>query len=177
MKEGSGEPHEVQLRPPLCSPLKHSMIKNDQQKAAKERSTKSTTIVFALFACFASFRPFLQGFARFRPFARLSVSDLFWLSVFALFRTIRLLPFGSCHFDSHDFLNLGDFLNRYSLPNPWLAQWHGLHENDRNHEEDDDDSDSHKQESCWIRGDHGNYGSDENHWNPGCKPQFPKLWV
>ena len=46
-----------------------------------------------------------------------------------------------------------------------------LHENDGNHENDENDSDSYKQGvECWIGGNHGNHENDENHGNPGCKP-------
>ena len=54
------------------------------------------------------FRTFSRVFARFPTFSRVFalfgqyVSDRFWLSVFALFRTIRLLPFSGCHLDSPD---------------------------------------------------------------------------
>ena len=67
---------------------------------ARKRSTKSTPIVLALF------RLFSVVFDRFRTFSLvctlfgLSVSDRFWPSVFALFRTIRLLPFSGCDLDS-----------------------------------------------------------------------------
>ena len=50
-------------------------------RESKKRSTKGTPIVFL-----ALFRLFL-------PFFGLSVPDRLWPSVFALFRTIRLLPF------------------------------------------------------------------------------------
>ena len=47
-----------------------------------------------------------------------------------------------------------------------------FHENDGNHENDENDSDSHKQGAeCWIS---ENYGNDENHGNPGCKPRVPQ---
>ena len=69
---------------------------------ATKQSTKSSPIVFTLFPLFslvfALFRTFSLVFALFG----LSVSDRFWLSVFALFRTIRLLPFSGCHLDSPD---------------------------------------------------------------------------
>ena len=45
---------------------------------------------------FAFYRLFSLVFALFG----LSVSDRFWPSVFALFRTIRLLPFSGCHLHS-----------------------------------------------------------------------------
>ena len=48
-----------------------------------------------------------------------------------------------------------------------------FHENDGNHENDENDSDSYKQGvECWIRGNHGNHEND--HKNPGCKPQVPQ---
>ena len=54
---------------------------------------KSTPIVFALFRLFSlvfdRFHTFSLVFALFGT----SVTDRFWASVFALFRTIRLLPF------------------------------------------------------------------------------------
>ena len=53
-----------------------------------------------------------------------------------------------------------------------------FHENDGNHENDENDednADSYKQGvECWIRGNHGNHGIDENHGNPGRKPQVPQ---
>ena len=53
-----------------------------------------------------------------------------------------------------------------------------FHENDRNHENNknnEDNSDSYKQGvECWIRGNHGNCGHDENYENPGCKPRVPQ---
>ena len=50
-----------------------------------------------------------------------------------------------------------------------------FHENDGNHENDENDSDSYKQGvECWIRGNHGNHENDENHENPGCKPWVPQ---
>ena len=52
-----------------------------------------------VFACFQPFCTFSLVFALFG----LSVSDLFWPTVFALFRTIRLLPFSGCHLDSPEF--------------------------------------------------------------------------
>ena len=45
------------------------------------------------------FSTVFASFARVCTFG-LSVSDRFWLSVLALFHTIRLLPFSSCHLDS-----------------------------------------------------------------------------
>ena len=43
-----------------------------------------------------------------------------------------------------------------------------FHENDRNHENDEDDSDRYRQGvECWMGGNHGNHGNDENHGNPG----------
>ena len=50
-----------------------------------------------------------------------------------------------------------------------------FHENDGNHENDEDSSDSYKQGvECWIRGNHANHENDENRENPGCKPRVPK---
>ena len=54
-----------------------------------------------------------------------------------------------------------------------------FHENDGNHENDrndEDDSDSYKLgDECWNSGrNHGNYGNDEKHGNPGCKPRVQK---
>ena len=53
-----------------------------------------------------------------------------------------------------------------------------FHENDGNYENDENDednSDSYIQGAeCWIRGNHGNHEYDENHRNPGCKPQVPQ---
>ena len=50
-----------------------------------------------------------------------------------------------------------------------------FHENDGNHENDKDNSDSYKQGvECLIRGNHGNHENDENHENPGCKPRVPQ---
>ena len=50
-----------------------------------------------------------------------------------------------------------------------------FHENDGNHGNDKDNSDSDKQGvECWIRGNHGNHGNDENHGNPECKPRVPQ---
>ena len=50
-----------------------------------------------------------------------------------------------------------------------------FHENDGNHENDEDKSDSYKQGvECWINGNHGNHGNDENHGNAGCKPRVPQ---
>ena len=44
-----------------------------------------------------------------------------------------------------------------------------------NSETDEDKSDSYKQGAeCWISGNHGNHGHDENHGNPGCKPPVPQ---
>ena len=71
---------------------------------AKERSTKSTPIVSTLFRLFSvvfdRFCTFSLVFALFE----LSVSDRFRPSVFALFRTIRLLPFSGSHWDSPELL-------------------------------------------------------------------------
>ena len=45
-----------------------------------------------------------------------------------------------------------------------------FHENDGNHDNDEDNSDSHEQGGeCRTSRNHGNYASDENHGNPGCK--------
>ena len=45
-------------------------------------------------------------------------------------------------------------------------------ENDRNHENDEDKSNSYKQGvECWSS---GNHEDDENHRNPGCKPRVPQ---
>ena len=58
------------------------------------------------------FRTFSPVFARLRTFSLvfalsgLSVSDSFWPCVFALFRTIRLLPCSGCHLDSLEVGNL-----------------------------------------------------------------------
>ena len=50
-----------------------------------------------------------------------------------------------------------------------------FHENDGNHENDEDDSDSYKQGvERWIRGNHGIHDNDENHGNAGCKPRVPQ---
>ena len=50
-----------------------------------------------------------------------------------------------------------------------------FHENDGNRENDEDNSDSHKQGvECWICRNHGNHGNDRNHGNPGCKPRVPQ---
>ena len=47
-----------------------------------------------------------------------------------------------------------------------------FHENNTNHENDEDNSDSYKQGvECWISGNHRN---NENHRNPGCKPRVPQ---
>ena len=69
-------------------------------KWPKDDQKKNTPIVFAPFRLFSlvfdGFRTFSTVFALFV----LSVSDRFWRSVFALFCTIRLLPFSSCYLDS-----------------------------------------------------------------------------
>ena len=49
-----------------------------------------------------------------------------------------------------------------------------IHENDRNHENEEDNSDNYKQIECWISGNHGNHANDENHGNPRYKPQVPE---
>ena len=50
-----------------------------------------------------------------------------------------------------------------------------FHENDGNHENDEDNSDSYKQGvECWISGNHGNHKNDENRGNPGCKTRVPQ---
>ena len=53
-----------------------------------------------------------------------------------------------------------------------------FHENDGNHknaENDEDNSDSYKQEvECWINENHETHRNDENHGNPGCKPGVPQ---
>ena len=49
-----------------------------------------------------------------------------------------------------------------------------FHENDGNHENDDDNSDSYKQGvECWISKNHRNHGNEKNHGNPGAKPRIP----
>ena len=66
------------------------------------------------------------------------------------------------------------FLNLwFRKPMVWVRV--AFHENDGNHENDEDNSDSYKQGvECWIRGNHGNHENDENHGNPGCKPRVPQ---
>ena len=66
---------------------------------AKKRSPKSIPIVFALFRLFSLV---LDHFCTFFALFGLSISDRLWPSVFALFRTIRLLPLSGCHLDSPD---------------------------------------------------------------------------
>ena len=48
-----------------------------------------------------------------------------------------------------------------------------FHENDGNHENDEDHSDSYKQGGGEFRisGNHGNHRNGENNGDPGCKPQ------
>ena len=62
---------------------------------AKKRSSKGTPIVFALFRMFSHFFDRFHAFSLVFALFGLSVSERFWPSVFALFRTIRLL---GCHF-------------------------------------------------------------------------------
>ena len=72
---------------------------------------------------------------------------------------------------SRVFLNLW-----FAKPMVWVRV--AFHENDRNHENDEDNSDSYKQGvECWIRGNHGNHENDENHENPGATHGFPKPQV
>ena len=48
-------------------------------------------------------RHFSQSLVKFRQnFALGDCGDNFWQSIFAIFRTIHLLPFSGCHFDSPD---------------------------------------------------------------------------
>ena len=61
---------------------------------------------------------------------------------------------------------------------PMVCLWVTLIKNDGSYENDEDNSDSHKQGvECCISENHGNPGIDENHGNPGCKPRFPKQRV
>ena len=69
-------------------------------KMAPKRSTKSTPITFALFRLFSLVFNRFCTFSLLFALSGLSVSDRSWPSVFALFRTIRLLPFSGCHLDS-----------------------------------------------------------------------------
>ena len=71
-------------------------------KMAKKRSTRSTPTVFALFHLFSHVFDRCCTFLLVFALSGLAVSDRFWPSVFALFRTIRLLPFSGCHLDSPD---------------------------------------------------------------------------
>ena len=79
---------------------------------------------------FARFRPFSHFFARFRTFW-LSVSDRFWPSAFALFLTIRVLPFSGCHLDPPDVSKTAPTASKGTSPlknqrfcqakTPWVA--------------------------------------------------------
>ena len=52
----------------------------------------------------------------------------------------------------------------------YVLQPAASHENDRNHENDEGDSDNHRQGvECWISGNHRNYGNDTTH---GCNGQI-----
>ena len=57
----------------------------------------------------------------------------------------------------------------WAFPNLWFAKpvvcmRVAFHGNDGNLENNEDDSDSPKQRvECWISGNHGNHGHDENH--------------
>ena len=61
-----------------------------------------------------------------------------------------------------------NFQARLNISSVWFAKpmaWVrvAFHENDGNHENDEDDSDSYRQGvECWIRGNHGNRENDEN---------------
>ena len=72
--------------------------KNDHQKAPRSFSH--------FFACFRWFSIVFGAFSLVCALFGLSVSDRFCPSIFALFRTIRLLPFSGCHLDSPDYQNL-----------------------------------------------------------------------
>ena len=74
-------------RPLRIWPLE-KMAKNDQRKAPPSFSHFFASV-------FTCFRPCLH-FSLALALLRLSVSDLSWLSVFALFRIVRLLPFSGC---------------------------------------------------------------------------------
>ena len=73
---------------------------------------------------------------------------------------------------------MDDIGSRLAIPGiskPMVCMRVALHENDENHENDKDNSDSYKQGvECWIRGNHGNHGNGENHRNPGCEPRVPQ---
>ena len=84
---------------------------------AKKRSTESTAIVFALF-CSRFFSTVFALFRSFSHFLGYLFLTVFWPSVFALFCTIRLLPFSGCHLDSSELSAHGEItINSLFLSN------------------------------------------------------------
>ena len=91
------------------------------EKCPKDDQQKAPPIVVALFRAFslvfALFRTFSHFSARFRTFWAVCFWS-FWPSVFALFRTVRLLPFSGYHLHSTEFSPPGD---RATLSKFWGA--------------------------------------------------------
>ena len=90
-----------------------------------------------------------------------------WLAWISTFRNVQ---------SRREILNLFNlWALRVWFAKPLVCMRVAFHENDRDRENDEDNSDSYQGGvRCWISRSHGNHGNGENYWNPGCKPQVPQ---